>query len=33
MKTLYTDCDPTVAEDRTLPTNAFLIEYLQDGMD
>ena len=32
MKTLYTDCDPTVADDRTLPTNAFLIEYLQDGM-
>ena len=32
MKTIYADCDPTVADDRTLPTNAFLIEYLQDGM-
>ena len=32
MKTLFSDCDPTVADDRTLPTNAFLIEYLQDGM-
>ena len=32
MKTLYSDCDPTVADDRSLPTNAFMIEYLQDGM-
>ena len=32
MKTIYADCDPTAAEDRTLPTNAFMIEYLQDGM-
>lgn len=32
MKTIYADCDPTAAEDRSLPTNAFMIEYLQDGM-
>lgn len=32
MKTIYSDCDPSVREDRTLPCNAFLIEYLQDGM-
>jgi len=29
---IYTDCDPTVAEDKSLPTNAFLVEYLQDGV-
>ena len=26
------DCDPTAAQDKTLPTSAFLVEYLQDGM-
>jgi hypothetical protein len=26
------DCDPTVAQDKSLPTSAFLVEYLQDGM-
>tara|TARA_A200000159_G_scaffold52446_1_gene48413 strand:+ start:649 stop:885 length:237 start_codon:yes stop_codon:yes gene_type:complete len=30
MKTIYSDCDPSVREDRTLPTNAFIVEYLQD---
>ena len=29
---IFIDCDPTVAEDRSLPTNAFLVEYLQDGV-
>ena len=29
---IHEDCDPTVAEDKSLPTNAFLIEYLQDGV-
>ena len=29
---LYQDCDPTLAEDKKLPTSAFLIEYLQDGV-
>jgi len=31
-KVIHEDCDPTLAQDRTLPNNAFLIEYLQDGM-
>ena len=31
-KIIHEDCDPTLAQDRTLPNNAFLIEYLQDGM-
>jgi len=26
------DCDPTAAQDKSLPTSAFLVEYLQDGM-
>tara|TARA_B100001059_G_scaffold145390_1_gene145333 strand:+ start:3937 stop:4173 length:237 start_codon:yes stop_codon:yes gene_type:complete len=30
MKTIYSDCDPSVREERTLPTNAFIVEYLQD---
>jgi len=29
---LYQDCDPTVADDKKLPTSAFLVEYLQDGI-
>ena len=29
---IYVDCDPTVAEDKSLPTNSFLVEYLQDGV-
>tara|TARA_B100002019_G_scaffold228508_1_gene201825 strand:- start:1669 stop:1923 length:255 start_codon:yes stop_codon:yes gene_type:complete len=32
MKILHQDCDPSLAEDRSLPNNAFLIEYLQDGL-
>lgn len=31
-KVIHEDCDPTLAQDRTLPNNAFLIEYLQDGI-
>ena len=31
-KVLFTDCDPTQAQDRELPNNSYLIEYLQDGM-
>lgn len=31
-KIIHEDCDSTLAQDRTLPNNAFLIEYLQDGM-
>ena len=30
MKTIYSDCDPSVREERTLPTNAFIVEYLHD---
>jgi len=29
---LHRDCDPTLAQDRTLPYTAYLVEYLQDGM-
>ncbi len=29
---LFQDCDPTVADDKKLPTSAFLVEYLQDGI-
>jgi hypothetical protein len=29
---LFKDCDPTAANDKKLPTSAFLVEYLQDGM-
>ena len=31
MKVIHTDCDPTLAQDRSLPYTAYLIEYLQDG--
>lgn len=29
---LFKDCDPTLADDKKLPTSAFLVEYLQDGI-
>lgn len=32
MNVLHTDCDPSLADDRTLPYTAYLVEYLQDGM-
>ena len=32
MKIINSDCDPTLAQDKSLPNNAFLVEYLQDGM-
>jgi hypothetical protein len=32
MKIIQTDCDPSLAEDRSLPTSAYLVEYTQDGM-
>jgi hypothetical protein len=28
-KILHEDCDPTLAQDKSLPSNAFLIEYSQ----
>ena len=32
MKIVHRDCDPTLANDRSLPYTAYLVEYLQDGM-
>lgn len=32
IKVIQSDCDPTLAQDRTLPNNAYLVEYLQDGI-
>jgi hypothetical protein len=32
IKVINTDCDPTLSEDRSLPSNAYLVEYLQDGI-
>ena len=29
MKILHEDCDPTLADDKSLPTSAFLVEYIQ----
>ena len=31
-KIIQADCDPSAADDKSLPTNSFLVEYLQDGM-
>lgn len=28
-KIIHEDCDPTLAEDRSLPYTAFLVEYIQ----
>lgn len=32
MKILHKDCDPSIAEDKSLPYTAYMIEYLQDGV-
>ena len=32
IKEIYMDCDPTQADDKSLPTNSFLVEYEQDGI-
>ena len=32
MKIVHQDCDPTLAEDKTLPNTAYLVEYLLDGL-
>ena len=29
MKIIQSDCDASIAQDRTLPNNAFLIEYIE----
>jgi len=31
-KILHEDCDPSLAQDRSLPYTAFIVEYLQDGI-
>ncbi len=31
IKVINADCDPTLSEDKSLPSNAYLVEYLQDG--
>ena len=30
-KILHEDCDPSLAQDRSLPYTAFIVEYLQDS--
>tara|TARA_Y100000004_G_scaffold62333_1_gene69828 strand:+ start:495 stop:758 length:264 start_codon:yes stop_codon:yes gene_type:complete len=32
VKILRQDCDPSLAEDRSFPYTAYLVEYKQDGM-
>lgn len=32
MNIIAAGCDPKVAEDKSLPTNSYLVEYLQDGI-
>jgi len=32
MKILAKDCDPVLAEDRTLPYNTYLVKYKLDGL-
>jgi len=29
MKVIHEDCDPSLSEDRSLPNNSFLVEYIQ----
>ncbi len=30
VRVINEDCDPTLSEDKSLPSNAYLVEYLQD---
>jgi len=32
LKFIAKECDPSLAEDRSLPYTAYLVEYLQDGI-
>ena len=32
MKNIETDCDASLSQDKSLPTNAFLVEYQLDGL-
>ena len=29
MKVIHEDCDPTLSDDKSLPTSAYLVEYVQ----
>lgn len=29
MKVIHEDCDPTLSDDKYLPTSAYLVEYIQ----
>jgi hypothetical protein len=31
LKFIAKDCDPSLAQDRSLPYTAYLVEYMQDG--
>jgi len=31
IRVIHSDCDPSNSQDRSLPSNAYLVEYLQDG--
>ena len=30
LKVINADCDPSLSEDKSLPSNAYLVEYIQD---
>jgi len=32
IRILHQDCDPTKEDDKSLPYNTYIVEYLQDGM-
>lgn len=32
IKVIHKDCDPLLAQDKTLPYTTYLVEYLQDDM-
>ena len=32
IKIIHAECDASLAEDKSLPYNTFLVEYLQDGI-
>jgi len=32
IKFIHQDCDPSLAQDKSLPYNSYLVEYLQDGI-
>ena len=32
MRVLAEDCDPSVSDDKSLPTDAFMVEYIVEGL-